>query len=498
MKSRVQRLNEGLSMYMHGLSESISYADELFLELCNAIDSVVTSGITTRDAKIYENVITQILENNTGKDWWEVTTVDIPTALATYKPHEVAKMVADDINSKSVTEAVEEKSVNVKDETLSKNTDGCFTSTKKDDKEDLTEATRYDKEMAKKNPKTDADREADKALNQKIIAATQSKADARKYKDDIERAIPGAKVNVDETPASVVGPNGKRVERADNGYGGYAKNSFSGPHRAGTIGHDKSSYGDYYKRRADDVQNEINKMQKPTKSIGDIFREHPEISTVDEAQALLDKTVSVDADKLAAKKNERNDYMRRWERGNFERKERNRAQHERTGGRWDDNNWSNIDFNDTRKALNQVDLKRYLTKQDNGYHERNRDELLPSPDMRELQDIKSREGFAQWSKDYHGKSLADADNAKAAAKKKYEDELARIDRATEYDRKSVESAEANLAKYSQQKKDLVNKHRRPSSVRERLASRKRKADIRESLQKRAECDSRDSRLHRSK
>ena len=148
--------------------------------------------------------------------------------------------------------------------------------------------------------------------------------------------------------------------------------------------------------------------------------------------------------------------------------------------------------------MNQVDLKRYLTKQDNGYHERNRDELLPSPDMREFQDIKSREGFAQWSKDYHGKSLADADNAKAAAKKKYEDELARIDRATEYDRKSVESAEANLAKYSQQKKDLVNKHRRPSSVRERLASRKRKADIRESLQKRAECDSRDSRLHRSK
>lgn len=474
--NRAHRLNESFSTYMEGMiTESLSANDELFLEMCNALDSVVTTGVTSKDTKIHENTIKQIVENFTGKDFWDVSDVNVYEELLIKTPHDVAREIS---NSIKLTEDVQPDT------------------TEQPERKSLTEATRYDKEMAKKNPKTAEDKAANKALNQKIVAATQSKADARKYKDDIERAIPGAEVDLSDTAPSIKGPNGMRISRADNGYGGYAKNSINGP--AASTGHHKGwrnpgrelkyAKGEMDSAKARYEQSKANKPL-PTKTIGDMFREYPELQDVEAAQKALDdynQSGGLENDRDYSRAKREYEYQkRRAAADKRESRPSNRREHE-LGGRVY-GAYTNLDYErgNDRQKVDKIDFANFLSKKRNDeYHHRNNRAQYESDDYQAMTAEKRRINDADWSRRYHQKNIDAIETEKEAARKRYEAEINKIESRAQYDRKSLVDADKSEASAKQKRTDILNKHRaKRGEVKESALSMRGKRRLVESMGK---------------
>lgn len=322
---------------------------------------------------------------------------------------------------------------------------------KEADMKSMQEATRQDKENAKKNPETDADKARRQDLNQKIIAATQSIKDAKKYKNEIESELPG--VTVDTNYPEVRGSNGRVLSKDQNSAGGYRRDTLVGPVQSN---HANYKGSDYYKRDIDRYTKRAKEWDANNKNqtIGDVFRKHPEINSVEEAEKYI----------AANSKNPYTDEIKKAQRdySSSRRKEKEdaRDKHE-FSNRYPYKHTYELQSNNDKSTLSKMDLSRYLTKPNGNeqrqfeYSRRN----ASSKNYRDMKDVIADKKGAESNIEYAQRNLNKLNDRRAAIDAEYQKKLKDLDWDKYYYKNSISHSKQTIDSADKNKQAILDRMR---------------------------------------
>lgn len=456
---KIINLNESFNKKFDSILNESVQANELKVAITNKLSAIPWSRLTNQLQKVknaeyaIQEGIESIFPDNS---WWEVTDVDIFGELfAGNTPEEVTDMIIADVTDKAIVESCE-----------SEECDKEAFEDEEEDKEVLTEQP-LDESLAEDVNRDNID------INKKIYQAVQTKGDAKKYKDEIEAAIPGAKV--DTSIPKITGPNGKELSKAINDNGGYKRDSIVGPDTR-EIGHiSDRSWGTSKSTLKDIARLQKRKEQDAAKyanySIGDAFRDNKKLNTVQDAENYIDelKNTKYYDDEI---KNDKARYNKsRQHEKSLARMAHERKPYNNSIALHDDN-----DMHYTKPNKRDViDYKNYLTKQTVDKNELQGIRTGHTKDFDRYYDLKSNKQYANSNLKYnqkeyddnvtYGKSRAEQ-NYKAAMKRaadEYNREVKRVDSNIQYYKNRLDDAKMRADKANTAISDLLNKHRKPKT-----------------------------------